>query len=48
MMNLSVDLVPLHFAFDLVTVVEGSYNEVANPQDPRVLLVAMVFVPLAH
>ena len=50
MMDLSVDLVPLPFAFHLGTVVEilGSSSEVAKPQDPRVLLVAMISVPLTH
>ena len=50
MMDLSVDLVRLLFAFDLGTVVEmqGSSSEVAKPYDPRVLLVAMVLMPLAH
>ncbi len=49
-MNLSVDLVPFFVAFDLGTVIEvqGSSNEVAKPQDPRVLLVATIPVPLTQ
>ncbi len=49
-MNLSVDLMPLLFAFDLCTVIEvqGLRSEVANPQDPRVLLVAMISMPLTR
>ena len=49
-MNLSVDLVPLFFAFDLGTTikVQGSSSEVARPQDSRVLFVAMIPAPLTH
>ncbi len=48
MMNLSVDLVPLFFAFDLGTVIniQGSISKVAKSQDRGMLLVAMIPVRL--